>query len=78
MAGIGTALKILFTQRPLEQLRLSRSEVVSLFNVLDRFNSFTNNNKIFITTTSDFQVAYKQFKISKILRYLLNSYMYFQ
>ena len=36
VAGVGTALKILFTRRHLDQLQLSRSEIVALFNVLGR------------------------------------------
>ena len=38
--GIGTALKILFNGRKTKQLYLSRSEVVSLFNVLGRYKIF--------------------------------------
>ena len=36
VAGVGTALKILFTRRHLDQLQLSRSEIVALFNILGR------------------------------------------
>ena len=34
--GIGTALKILFSEKKVQRLRLTRREVVALFNVLGR------------------------------------------
>jgi hypothetical protein len=37
--GIGTALKILFSEKKVERLKLTRREIVALFNVLGRFSS---------------------------------------
>ena len=37
--GIGTALKILFNRKTASELHLTRSEIVSLFNVLERFSA---------------------------------------
>ena len=37
--GVGTALKILFNVRTAKKLHLTRSEIVSLFNVLERFSA---------------------------------------
>jgi hypothetical protein len=34
--GIGTALKILFSEKKVERLKLTRREIVALFNVLGR------------------------------------------
>lgn len=45
--GIGTALKILFNGRKTKQLHLSRSEVVSLFNVLGRLSESMQSLHLF-------------------------------